>query len=103
MGTLILILLLLAALTGVFWTVLKVTAIAILSLILTIMVLVWIGIWYMRRRWNRFVNDPRVQEQARRQRGDHAAPGRPGGAIPARGWKEPGRPGRGPSPEEPSG
>jgi uncharacterized protein YneF (UPF0154 family) len=91
-GTLILILLLLAALTGVFWTVLKVTAIAILSTILTIMVLVWIGFWFVKRRFNRFVSDPRIQEQVRRhQQGHDGAPGR-GGAIPARGWKKPEEP-----------
>jgi hypothetical protein len=91
-GTLILILLLLAALTGVFWTVLKVTAIAILTTILTIMVLVWIGVWLLKRRFNRFVNDPRVQEQVRRYRAGDGGPSGHGGAIPARGWKKPDEP-----------
>ncbi len=95
MGTLILILLLLAALTGVFWTVLKVTAVTILSLVLTIMVLAYIGVWYARRRWNRFVNDPNIQrvrrgyEQAQRQtRGERP----PAGPITAEGRKEPDEP-----------
>ena len=49
------------------------------------------------------MNDPRVQEQARRQRGDHAGPAVLEAPIPARGWKEPGRREPDPGPEEPSG
>jgi Kef-type K+ transport system membrane component KefB len=85
MGALILILLLLAALTGVFWTVVKVTVVAILSTILFFVVLAYVGVWFLRRRWHRFVNDPETQ---RRMRGAGTPPG-PGGAIPAEGRKEP--------------
>lgn len=94
MGTLILILLILAALTGVFWTVVKVTAITVLSLIATLVVLAYVGAWYVRRRFKRFVNDPRVQERIRQYQGQ--GPG--GGAVPARGRKEPDEPPRGPPP-----
>lgn len=85
MGTLILILLILAALTGVFWTVVKVTAITVISLIVTLVVLAYVGAWYVRRRFNRFVNDPRVQQRIREFQGP--PPG--DGAVPARGRKEP--------------
>jgi membrane protein implicated in regulation of membrane protease activity len=90
MGTLILILLLLAALTGVFWTVVKVTAITILSLVLTVVVLVAVAIWYVRRRWRRFVNDPRTQERLRGPAHSEGQRGR--SAVPARGRKEPDEP-----------
>ncbi|MEX2458155.1 MAG: hypothetical protein WD770_04135 [Actinomycetota bacterium] len=85
MGTLILILLLLAALTGVFWTVVKVTAITVLSLIVTLVVLAYVGAWYVRRRFKRFVNDPVVQQRLRQYQAQPPA----GGAVPARGRKEP--------------
>jgi threonine/homoserine/homoserine lactone efflux protein len=65
----ILILLLLAAAAGVFGAVLKVTLILVLSLVLSVVVLAWMGIWYAKRRMRRFQRDVEVRlDQARRRR-----------------------------------
>lgn len=65
----ILIMILLAAATGVLGAVLKVTLILVLSLVLSIVVLAWIGVWYAKRRMRRFQRDVEVRiDQARRRR-----------------------------------
>jgi hypothetical protein len=65
----ILILLLLAAMTGVLGAVLKITLILVLSFVLTMVLLAWIGIWYAKRRYRAFQHDAEMRaEQARRRR-----------------------------------
>jgi hypothetical protein len=65
----ILILLLLAAMTGVLGAVLKITLILVLSFVLTMILLAWIGVWYAKRRYRVFVRDAEARaEQARRRR-----------------------------------
>jgi hypothetical protein len=69
-GIAILLLLLLAAATGVLGAVLKVTLVLVLSLILAIVLLAWIGMWYARRRFRAFQRDLEIridQEQRRRE------------------------------------
>jgi hypothetical protein len=88
---LILILLLLAALTGVFWTVVKVTVIAVLVTILFFAVLIYGGIWYVRHRWNRFVKEGQTSRPVGPQ--TPRGPGRPPrDAMPVEGRKEPDEP-----------
>jgi hypothetical protein len=74
-GALILLLLLFAALTGVFWAVVKVVAIAVISTILTLLVLGFVLMAYARHRVRRFLSQP-------------PGGGRSGGAYPTRGWKQ---------------
>jgi hypothetical protein len=64
-GIAILILLLLAALTGVLGAVLKFTLVLVLSLVLAVVVLAW----YAKRRWRAFQHDvdTRVDEARRRR------------------------------------
>jgi putative Mn2+ efflux pump MntP len=77
-GVFILILLLLAAVTGVLGAVLKVTLILVLSLILATILLAWIGVWYAKRRMRAFQRDVEVRiDMARRRRGSYDV-GRPG-------------------------
>ncbi len=65
----ILILLLVAAAAGVLWAVLKVTLILVLSIILTIVVLGWIGVWVAKRRIREFQHEAEVRiDQARKRR-----------------------------------
>lgn len=70
MGTLILILLLVAAIFGVLGAVLKIALVLILGLILAFTILVW-GLWFTAKRriraWQREV-DRQMEENARRQR-----------------------------------
>ena len=65
----ILILLLVAAAAGVLGVVLKATLVLVLTLILSIVVLAWIGIWYAKRRMHEFQRDVeyRIQEAKRRR------------------------------------
>ncbi|HWC32397.1 MAG TPA: hypothetical protein VG709_04640, partial [Actinomycetota bacterium] len=76
--------LLLAAMSGVFWTVLKVTIVAVLTTILTLVLLAWIGVWYVKRRFRSFVRD--YDREIERRRG-----GRRDG-LDAPGWKHPDEP-----------
>lgn len=65
----VLLLLLAAAAAGVLWVVLKITLILVLSLVLTVVVLAWLGIWYAKRRIREFQRDVEVRiDQARRRR-----------------------------------
>ena len=70
MGTVILILLLVAAIFGVLGAVLKIALVLILGLILAFTLLVW-GLWFTAKRriqtWQREV-DRQMEENARRQR-----------------------------------
>lgn len=69
MGIAILLLLVLAAATGVLGAVLKVTLVLVLSLILTIVVLAWVGTWYAKRRLREFQRDVEIRaDQAQRRR-----------------------------------
>jgi Flp pilus assembly protein TadB len=76
MGLLIVLLLILAALTGVFWTVLKVVVVAVIATVLTVLVLGFIIATYVKRRFRRFM------AEGERQRG----------TIDARGRREPNEP-----------
>jgi putative Mn2+ efflux pump MntP len=80
-GIVILVLLLLAAITGVLGAVLKVTLVLVLSLFLAIVLLVWIGTWYAKRRMRAFQRDVETRvDQARRRRDAvdvEPEPGRP--------------------------
>lgn len=68
----ILILLLLAAAAGVLGAVLEVALIIVLSVVLAIVILGWIGLWYVKRRMRQFQRDVEVRiDQARRRRGAH--------------------------------
>lgn len=69
MVLLILILLVIAAATGVLGAVLEATLIVVLSLILSVVLLSWIGLWYAKRRMRRYQRDVEVRlDQARRRR-----------------------------------
>jgi uncharacterized membrane protein len=65
----ILILLLVAAAAGVLGVVLKATLVLLLTLILSIVLLAWIGIWYAKRRMREFQRDldSRIEESKRRR------------------------------------
>lgn len=69
MGVFLLIVLLLLAAAGVLGAVLKVTLILVVSLVLTVVVLAWIGTWYAKRRLRAFQADleQRADQQRRRQ------------------------------------
>jgi len=68
----ILILLLLAAAAGVLGAVLEVALIIVLSVVLAIVILGWIGLWYVKRRMRQFQRDVEVRiDHARRRRGAH--------------------------------
>jgi hypothetical protein len=65
----ILILLLLAAMTGVLGAVLKITLILVLSFVLSMVLLAWIGVWYAKRRYRTFQRDVEIRaDEARRRR-----------------------------------
>ena len=65
----ILVLILLAAAAGILGAVLKVTLIVVLSLVLSVVVLAWLGVWYAKRRMQRFQREVEVRiDQARRRR-----------------------------------
>lgn len=69
MTLLIVLLLLLAAAAGVLGAVLKFTVIVVLSLVLSVVLLSWIGIWYAKRRMRRFRRDVEIRlDQAHRRR-----------------------------------
>jgi membrane protein implicated in regulation of membrane protease activity len=69
MAVFLLILLVLAAATGVLGAVLKVTMVLVLSLILTIVLLAWIGAWYVKRRMRAYQRDVQIRiDQDRRRR-----------------------------------
>ena len=69
MGLFLLLLLLLAAVTGVLGAVLKVTLILVASFVLTIVLLAWIGLWYAKRRMRSFQRDVEIRiDEARRRR-----------------------------------
>jgi putative Mn2+ efflux pump MntP len=69
MAVFLLILLVLAAATGVLGAVLKVTLVLVLSLILAIVLLAWIGAWYVKRRMRAFQRDVQIRiDQDRRRR-----------------------------------
>ena len=68
----ILILLLLAAAAGVLGAVLEVTLIIVLSFVLAIVLLGWIGLWYVKHRMRQFQRDVEVRiDHARRRREAH--------------------------------
>jgi hypothetical protein len=74
-GIAILLLLLLAAATGILGAVLKVTLVLVLSLILTIVLLTWIGLWYAKRRLREFQRDVETRvDQEQRRRGAYDVP-----------------------------
>lgn len=74
----ILLLLLVAALTGILGAVLKLTLIVVVSLILSIVVLAWIGVWYTKRRLRRFQREVEARiDRDRRRRGAHDVGGPP--------------------------
>jgi hypothetical protein len=78
-GIAILLLLLLAAVTGVLGAVLKVTLVLVLSLVLAIVLLAWIGMWYAKRRMRAFQRDVETSaDQARRRRGAYDVDPTPG-------------------------
>lgn len=65
----VLILLLLAAATGVLGAVLEVTLVLVLSLVLSVVLLFWIGAWYAKRRMRQLRREVDLRvEQARRRR-----------------------------------
>lgn len=65
----ILLLLLIAAALGVLGAVLKVALVLVLSAILSIVLLAWIGVWFFKRRMRQFQRDVEVRiDQARRRR-----------------------------------
>ncbi|MGZ5290864.1 MAG: hypothetical protein ACXWEH_00885 [Actinomycetota bacterium] len=69
MFTFVLILLLLAAIAGVLGAVLKVTLILVASLVLTVVLLGWIGMWYAKRRMRELQRDVEIRlDIARRRR-----------------------------------
>ena len=80
MGLLIVLLLVLAALAGVFWAVVKVVVIAVIATILTAMVLGFLVATYFRRRFHRFMRDAEqrgraIDTQGRREPNDPLPPG----------------------------
>ena len=68
MTVFLLILLVLAAAAGVLGAVLKVTLVIVLSFILTIVLLAWIGTWYAKRRFRDFQRDVQVRFDQDRRR-----------------------------------
>jgi len=80
---LLLLLLLAAATTGVLGAVLKATLIVVLSLVLSVVALGWLGTWYAKRRMREFQQefDRRIDYARRRQGaydvGDEDPTGRP--------------------------
>jgi Flp pilus assembly protein TadB len=66
----VLLLLLLAAATGVLGAVLKATLIVVVSLVLSVVALGWLGTWYAKRRIRGFQRefDQRLDHERRRQR-----------------------------------
>ena len=71
MGLFVLVLLLvLAAAAGILGTILKATLVIVLSLVLTVVVLFWIGSWYLRRRMRGFQQDVERRFDAARRRRD---------------------------------
>ena len=77
MGLFILVLLLvLAAAAGVLGAILKVTLVLVLSFVLTVVALFWIGSWYLRRRVRGLQHDvERRFDAARRRRDAYDVPG----------------------------
>jgi threonine/homoserine/homoserine lactone efflux protein len=77
-------LLVLAAAAGVLGAILKATLVIVLSLVLTVIVLFWIGSWYLRRRVRGLQQDvERRFDAARRRRDayDVTPPSVPGGQL----------------------
>ncbi len=75
----ILILLLLAAMAGVLGAVLKITFILVLSFVLSMVLLAWIGVWYAKRRYRAFQRDVETRaDQARRRRTAYDVGSEPG-------------------------
>jgi membrane protein implicated in regulation of membrane protease activity len=69
MALFLLIMLLLAAAAGVLGAALKVTLVIVLSFVLAVVVLAWIGAWYAKRRFRAFQRDVEVRySQDRRRR-----------------------------------
>jgi prepilin signal peptidase PulO-like enzyme (type II secretory pathway) len=66
----LLLLLVLAAAAGILGAVLKATLVIVLSLVLAIVVLFWIGSWYVRRRMRGFQADVERRFDAARRRRD---------------------------------
>ncbi len=64
----VLILLLVAAATGVLGAVLEATLIIVLSLVLAVILLVWIGSWYAKRRFREFQRTFESQAEHDRRR-----------------------------------
>lgn len=69
MAVFLLILLLLAAAAGVLGAILKVTLVLVLSLVMTVVLLAWIGTWYAKRRLRALQWDleQRADQQRRRR------------------------------------
>jgi hypothetical protein len=66
----VLLLLLIAAAAGILGAVLKVTLILVASLILSVVLLAWIGVWYTKRRLRQFQRDVEARiDRDRRRRG----------------------------------
>ena len=71
MGLVILVLLLvLAAAAGILGAILKATLVIVSSLVLTVVVLFWIGSWYLRRRLRGLQEDVERRFDAARRRRD---------------------------------
>ena len=69
MGLFVLLLLVvLAAAAGILGAVLKATLVIVLSLVLAVVVLFWIGSWYVRRRMRGFQRDVERRFDAARRR-----------------------------------
>jgi membrane protein implicated in regulation of membrane protease activity len=66
----VLLLLLLAAATGVLGAVLKATLVVVMSLVLSVVALGWLGTWYAKRRMRELQQefDRRIDHERRRQR-----------------------------------
>lgn len=76
MALVILILLLLAAAAGVLGAVLKATLVIVLSLVLAVIALAYLGTWYVRRRVRTLQQDvERRFDEARRRRSALDVPG----------------------------
>lgn len=76
MALVILILLLLAAAAGVLGAVLKATLVIVLSLVLAVIALAYLGTWYVRRRVRTLQQDvERRVDEARRRRSALDVPG----------------------------
>jgi membrane protein implicated in regulation of membrane protease activity len=83
-GLLLLVLLLLAAAAGVLGAVLEVTLVLILSLVLTVVTLAWLGTWYARRRLRAFQRDlqARFDRERRRREAYDVSPHEGGRELP---------------------